>query len=115
MTCNCGCGDTHRITDVTVNTTEVILTAVNSTDIGDLQKFNIFMNKSITGITGVPIPVFINVNGTNMPLKNRFGQQILSNRVPLGFSKGYYVADSAAETPAPYVILLSTPPICNYA
>ena len=114
MVCNCN-KNAHKITDVTVSTTAVALTAENSTDISDMQKFNIFMGKTITGITAGPVPVTINVNNTAIPLKNRFGQQILSNKVPLGYSIGYYVADTAATTPAPYVILLSTPPLPRYA
>lgn len=107
----CNCGNIHKISNVTVSGATVALTADNSTDIGDLQRFNILMNKTISGIVAEPLPVTISVNGETIPLKNRFGQQILSNKVPFGFSLGYYVADELE----PYVILLSTPPIPRYA
>ena len=105
------CSDTHKISNVTLTAVSVALTANDSTDIGNLQRFNIVMNKTINGIIAEPLPVTISVNGETIPLKNRFGQQILSNRVPFGFSVGYYVADELE----PYVILLNTPPLPRYA
>ena len=101
----------HKITEVTVSGTAVALTADNSTDIGNLEPFSILMKKTISGVAAEPVPVTINVNNAAVPLKNRFGQQILSNRVPLGYSIGYYVEDELE----PYVILLSTPPLPRYA
>ena len=115
MACNCNCNNTHKVTEVAVSETAVALTVSNSTDIGNLEKFNLLMNKTVSGITANPVPVTITVNNVSVPLKNRFGQQIQSNKIPFGFSAAYYVADELAETPAPYVIILTTPPIPRYA
>ena len=90
--------------------TSLTLTVTNSTNVGDGDVFIFRCPVTVRdNITGVPVPVFANINDVaTIPLKNKFGQQIWSDRVPKR-AFGYYIADSQAETPAPYVILVTTP------
>lgn len=107
---NCNCNNNfHRVVTVTDDTTAVTLTTTNSTNIGDLEPYALIMRKNIITTAGV-VPVQINVNGVNVPLKNKYGLQIQSNHVPLGVSYGAFVIDETdPTTPEPYVILFSTP------
>lgn len=103
MICN---NDTHRVLTVTYSGTEIILTATDTTNIGNLERFNLACYKPISSlVTGSPVPVFITVNGTNIPIKNAFGLPLLSNVVPLGKTCGRYVVDTSGTTPETYVIL----------
>ena len=90
--------------------TSLTLTVTNSTNVGDGDVFIFRCPVTIRdNITFSPCDVFVTVNGvSNIPLKNKFGQQIQSDKVPKR-AFGYYIADSGAETPAPYVILVTTP------
>ena len=91
--------------------TSLTLTVTSSTNVGDGDAFIFRCPVTVRdNVTFAPCPVFIEVNGvSNIPLKDKFGQQIKSDRVPKR-AFGYYIADSQAETPAPYVILVTTPP-----
>ena len=90
--------------------TSLTLTVTNSTNVGDGDIFIFRCPVTVRdNVTFAPCPVFIEINGvSNIPLKNKFGQQILSDKVPKR-AFGYYIADSGSETPAPYVILITTP------
>lgn len=89
--------------------TSVNLTVTSSNNIGNGDIFIFRCPVTIRdNIISEPVPVFCNINSTNIPIKNKFGQQINSDRVPKR-AFGYYIADSQAETPAPYVILVTTP------
>lgn len=106
MNCNCRCNDTHRVLTVTYSGTEVVLTATDTTNIGDLERFNLICCKPISSlVTGNPVPVFVAVNGNNVPVKNAFGLPLLSNVVPYGKTCGRYVIDSSGDTPETYIIL----------
>lgn len=90
--------------------TSLTLTVTNSTNVGDGDFFIFRCPVTVRdNVTFAPVNVFVEINGlSNIPLKNKFGQQIQSDKVPKR-AVGYYVADSQAETPAPYVILVTTP------
>ena len=90
--------------------TSLTLTVTNSTNVGDGDIFIFRCPVTVRdNITGVPVPVYININDVaTIPLKNKFGQQIWSDRVPKR-AFGYYIADSQAAEPSPYVILVTTP------
>lgn len=93
---------------ITNNGTNIILTVSNSTNIESLEClcFGVPCNKSINDIvTGEPLPVLININGTDVALLNKYSQPVLSNKVPRR-AKGYYVAEGTAT---PYAILGTTP------
>lgn len=101
----------HVLERVVVNETNVSLIVSNSTNIGSLDKFELSVpcNKNIKDtVDGAPLPVFINVNGADVPLYNKNSIQIKSNHVPRR-SKGSYVVSA---TGTPYVILYTTP-VCK--
>lgn len=105
MSCNCN-NNTHRVLTVTYSGTEVVLTATDTTNIGDRERFNLVCFKPISSlVTGDPVPVYVTVNGNNVPLKNALALPLMSNRVPLGKTCGRYVVDSTSSTPETYIIL----------
>ena len=91
--------------------TSLTLTVTNSTNVGDGDIFIFRCPVTVRdNITGVPVPVYANINGVaTIPVRNKFGQQIQSDRVPKR-AFGYYISDSQAAEPNPYVILVTTPP-----
>lgn len=96
----------HRVTDVTVNDTNVILTVTDSNNIGSLERFNLICKKPISAlVTGTPLAVQINVNGVVANVKNAFGLPLMSNVVPWGLTCGRYVVEGEGETATSYVIL----------
>ena len=107
MTCTCN-KNKHVLESVAVTDTNVVLTVSNSTNISSLDNFELSIPccKSISDfVTGTPLPVQINVNGTAVNLYNKYSLPILSNRVPRR-SKGAYVVSSGGTG---YVILFTTP------
>lgn len=103
--CNCQtCQNVHVVTAITDNTTDIELTVSNSTDIGSLQNFILVRNKAVS-VPTAPVPVTINVNGTAVPLLNKYSIQIQSNRLPRR-AFGAYVVPATGD---PFVILFSTP------
>lgn len=102
----------HIVNTVTAGASSVSLTVTNADNISESELFIFRCPKCISElITGAPVPVTINVNGADVPLKNMYGKQILSNRVPKRSRNGRYMVDSASGTAAPYVILLDPLPI----
>ena len=91
--------------------TSLTLTVTSSTNVGDGDIFIFRCPVTVRdNVTGVPVPVFVNINGVaTIPLRDKFGQQIQSDRVPKR-AFGYYVANTAVTPAAPYVILVTTPP-----
>lgn len=105
----CNCRDKiHCLQTVAVPDTNVVLTVTNSTNISSLECFTFVISdcKCVSEfVTGAPLPVLINVNGTNVALLNKYSLPILSNRVPRR-AKGAYVVPTTGD---PYVILFTTP------
>lgn len=104
----CRCNKTcHKLENVTVTDTNVILTVTNSNNISSLDCFNFSTGcKCVSDVvTGSPLPVQITVNGTAVALLNKYSLPILSNRVPER-SRGAYVVPATGD---PYVILFDTP------
>ena len=104
----------HRTTAVTSTDTNVVLTVTNSTNISNLQDFDLIICNNISQVvTGSPLPVQVNVNGTAVSLLNRYSLPIKSNR--LQTRKPYCGAYIVPETGSPYVILFNTPCCPQYA
>lgn len=111
MTCNCncngncGCGNrfVHRVVSSTVGTS-LELTTTNSNNINDKDPYKFFANaRIINNLPNTAIPVTIGVMGTQIPLWDKYGVQILSSAIPRkGY--GYY-----SEETTPHVILINTP------
>lgn len=106
MSCNCN-NDYHRVTNVSVTTTNVVLTVTNPNNIGNMETFNLICCKPVSSlVTTSPLPVQIVLNGeTSVDVKNAYGLPLMSNVVPYGCTKGKFIIDSSGETPETYVIL----------
>lgn len=105
--CKCKSKTDHYLESVAATAANVVLTVSNSTNISSLEPFNIIIGcrRISDTVTGAPLPVQVNVNGTPVALVNRFSLPVLSNRVPKR-SKGTYVVPTTGD---PYVILHTTP------
>ena len=103
----CNCNYNHRVVTATYSGTNVALTLTNSTDIGSKEPFNIIVCKPISSlVTSAPVPVVANINGVaTVPLRDRLGLPLMSNKVPKGKTCGTYVVDDSGETSDIYVIL----------
>lgn len=104
------CSNFHRVTSVEVTTTQVVLVVTDATNIGNLERFNLICRKPVSSlVTTAPLPVYVAVNGTNIPIKNAFGLPLMSNVVPYGLTMGRYVVEATpgetGDTTTPYVIL----------
>ena len=106
MTCNCN-NNFHKAQTVTYNGTNVSIAFTNSTDIGTKEPFNIIVCKPVSStVTGAPVPVVTEINGVaNIPLRDRFGLPLMSNKVPYGKTLGTYIVNDSGETSDVYVIL----------
>ena len=106
MSCNCS-NTYHRVTNVSVTTTNVVLTVTNPNNIGNMEDFNLICCKPISSLViGSPLPVQIVLNGeTSINVKNAYGLPLMSNRVPLKCTKGKFIIDSSGTTPETYVWL----------
>ena len=73
----------HKITNLTYTAgTSLVMTAENSTNIASLEDFDFFLPCSVnprTTVTGDPVNVYININGTNYPVYNKFHLPLKSN------------------------------------
>lgn len=109
--CNCRCNNNHRVVTVTNTGTAIELTLMDSTNIGDMERFNLICRKPVSAlVTGDPLPVVATVNGVaSIPLKNAYGQPLLSNVVPWGKTCGKFIMGGATTTAADSYIWLETP------
>lgn len=105
----------HKATALTADADSVEMTITNPTNISDLDPFELVLCVNPdTVITGEPLPYTINVNGTAVPLLNKYSLPINTNR--LLPRKPYYGAFVEGETAADsYVILWNTPDCARYA
>lgn len=115
----CNCNDyTHRVTNITADTTLVNLSVTNNSNIGQLEPFQLVISRcKQVSVANNPLPVTITVNGTVMPLLDYNGIQVMSNKIPLRacgtcvLTAPEPVTSSVAETAteraitAPYIIL----------
>lgn len=106
---NCNCNNfynpfAHRLLTATATATAVELTVTNSTNIADETPFWFYANANIVSVPAEPLPVTIEINGTQIPLWNKYGVQILSNQIPRR-ARGYYSENDGT----PHVILVDTP------
>lgn len=109
MTCNCNTKPYfHKITSLTSGDDAVNMTATNSTNISSLDYFELVLcvNPN-TVVSAEPLPFTITVNGTAVPLYNKYSLPIYTNR--LKTRKPYWGSYVAPSTGSPYVILWNTP------
>lgn len=99
----------HRVVTVTNTGTTIELALTDSTNIGNMERFNLICRKPVSAlVTTEPIEVTAVINGAVVPVKNIYGQPLLSNVVPFGKTCGRYVIDDSGTAPAPY-LWLETP------
>lgn len=97
--------DIHRVVTVTNTGTTIELGLTDSTNIGNMERFNLICRKPVSAlVTGEPIAVTAVVNGNVVPIRDIYGQPLLSNVVPWGLTPGKYIVDADS----PY-IWLKTP------
>ena len=112
---NCICSPNfHKSTALTNTGTDVNITVTNSTNISNLDCFELVLCECVDSIvTGEPLPFTITVNGTSVVLLNKYSLPIYTNR--LRRRKRYYGAYVAPTTGDPYVILWNTPDCAKFA
>ena len=106
----CRCNN-HKVETVTNTGTEIQLTLTDSTDVGDLERFNLVVRRAISDVvTGDAIPVTATINSiAGVPLKNAYGQPLMSNVVPYGRTCGRFVRGGDTTTVADSYVILKTP------
>ena len=111
MVCNCRCNINHRVETVVNTGTAIALELTDTTNIGDLERFNLVVYRAIsTAVTGDPLPITTTINGVaGVPIKNAVGQPLLSNVVPYGRTYGRFVMGGATTTAADSYVILKTP------
>ena len=108
----CRCNNFNHRVETVVNTgTAIELTLTDSTDIGDLERFNLVVCKGISSVvTGDALPVTASINGiAGVPLKNSLAQPLMSDVVPFGKTCGTFVRGGDATTVADSYVILKTP------
>lgn len=102
---------THRVVTVSNSGTAIELTVTDSTNIGNGEIFNLAVFKPVSAlVTGDPIPVTVTINGVaGIPVKNAFGEPLLSNVVPWGKTYGRFVMGGDTTTAAASYVILKTP------
>lgn len=107
----CNCNNNHRVVTVTFSGTAIELTLMDSTNIGNMERFNIICRKPISAlVTGAPVPVVANINGVaGIPLKDVYGMPLMSNLVPLGKTCGRFIQGGDTTTADASYIILKTP------
>ena len=113
MTCNCN-PNFHKVTNLTATATSVDMTVTNSTNISSLDYFELVLCINPNSVvTGAPLPFRVSINGTEVPLLNKYSLPIYTDR--LCIRKRYYGAYVVPTTGDPYVILWNTPNCAMYA
>ena len=80
----CNCNRTiHRVTNIASSSTLVNLTVTNGTNVGNLERFTLLISRcKQVNVASNPLPVTITINNTTMPLLDKNGIQIMSNKIP---------------------------------
>ena len=108
----CRCNNyNHKVETVINSGTAIELELTDTGNIGDLERFNVIVCKSISAlVTGDPIPVTTTINAvTDIPLKNALGQPLMSNVVPYGKTLGRFVQGGDTTTADASYVILKTP------
>ena len=79
MACNCNCSNKHTTTALS---TAGLLTVTNSDNIGNFDKFCLILTINPDSvITGAPVGYTVTINGTAVPIWDRWGYQITTDRL----------------------------------
>lgn len=105
---NCTCCNIHRVTSATADTTALTLDFNPAVSANDMQTFNFVICTTLPNMSA-PLPVNITVNGTTVPLLNKFGNVVYSNAIRTRkVYRGYFGSETTA-----HVIALNTPSCCG--
>lgn len=103
----------HKATSLTASDTAVNMTITNNTNISSLDCFELVLCVNPNSVvTGEPLPYTITVNGTAVPLNNKFGLPIYTNRLCV---RKRYLGSYVSEGTNSYVILFDTPDCPQFA
>ncbi len=104
----------HKSTSIELCDDQVQINVTNSTNISDLEFFQLVLCQNPnTIVTGDPIPFVINVNGENVDLLNKYGLEINSNRLKTRkLYNGRYIVKNNNNK---WVILEDTPDCPQFA
>lgn len=93
MSCNC-CEHIHKTTGLS---TAGLLTVTNSTNVGNFDPFCLVLTINPNSvITGVPVDYTVTVNGTAIPIVDKWGYPITSDRLKTRtLYRGRYVITTA--------------------
>lgn len=93
----------HRVLGATAGT-NLELTTTFSDNINDKDPYKFYAsNRVITTLPTTPLPVTVEVNGTQVPVWDKYSDPLLSSAIPKE-AEGYY-----SVTPTPHVGLIDTP------
>lgn len=78
MNCNC-CNNLHKTTALSA---AGLMTVTNPNNVGNFDKFCLVLTICPnTVVTGTPVPYTVTVNGTNIPVVDRWGYPIQTDRL----------------------------------
>lgn len=97
MSCS-NCQNIHKVTGLVYTAgTSLVVQTTNSTNISSLQDFCFVLPCNIdvsATVTGVPVNVYMNINGTNYPLYNKYHLPVTSNHLfRRKLYRGWFVAN----------------------
>lgn len=102
----------HKVTALTEGTDSVNMTVTNDTNVSSLDYFELVLCVNPDNVvTGEPLPFNITINGTTIPVYNRYSLPVYSNRLRC---RKKYIGAYVDET-SPYVILWNTPTCSAFA
>ncbi|MBQ8677248.1 MAG: hypothetical protein IJ529_02120 [Alphaproteobacteria bacterium] len=79
MACNCNCPYKHTTTALTA---AGVLTVTNPNNVGNFDKFCLILTINPDSvITGVPVDYTVTINGTAVPIWDRWGYPITTDRL----------------------------------
>lgn len=103
----------HKVTALTASDTAVEMTITNGTNIAELDYFELVLCVCPDSVvTGAPLPYTININGTSVPLLNKYALPIRTNRLR---TRKRYFGSYVTSTTGPFVILWNTPDCAQFA
>lgn len=103
----------HKVTNLIASDTAVNMTVTNDTNISSLDCFELILCTNPDAVvTGEPLPYTITINGTAVPLNNKFGLPIYTNRL---CPRKRYIGSYVSEGTSTYVILFNTPDCPQFA
>jgi len=108
MTCCNSCPNLHKTTALTA---AGLMTVTNDTNVGNFDKFCLVLTINPDSvITGAPVAYTVTINGVAVPIVDRWGYPVMSDRLATRtLYKGRFITTGGASH-----ITLMTVPSCAY-